>query len=196
MFKQPRSGLERRSPPKPCPSRLSLMLLLAPVTLWLAGCQPAGVPHLKPFDHYALDYDTATDRALQARLQTTDARLRNKYGMTTGQTAVGVLDLKGLRLAMIHPVLPAAGTGQTRLAGRLTDPARGPRIAGPSSRQYQVRERIGRTRPADYSQMGFVARLVPRLDGGDRAGPALRPGCPHPSSARGRIPGRTRRGGG
>ena len=77
--------------------------MLAPVTLWLAGCQFAGVPHLKPLDHYALDYDTATDPALQVRLETTDARLRNKYGMTTGQTAVGVLDLKRLRLAMIHP---------------------------------------------------------------------------------------------
>jgi beta-lactamase class A len=56
-----------------------------------------------PLARYALDYDTATEPALQARLQAIDARLRNKYGMTTGQTAVGVLDLKGLRLAMIHP---------------------------------------------------------------------------------------------
>src|SRR5262249_5401173 len=32
-----------------------------------------------------------------------DANLRAQYDMTAGQTAVGVLDLKTLRLAMIHP---------------------------------------------------------------------------------------------
>ncbi len=40
---------------------------------------------------------------LQAELERMDAELRARFGMTTEQTAVGLLDLKTLRLAMIHP---------------------------------------------------------------------------------------------
>jgi beta-lactamase class A len=54
-------------------------------------------------DNYVLDYETPVDPALQARLEGLDARLRNKYGMTPAQTAVGVLDLKSFRLAMVYP---------------------------------------------------------------------------------------------
>jgi len=50
-----------------------------------------------------LNYDTPTDPALQRRVEAIDARLRDKYGMTTEQTAVGVLDLTHPRVAMIHP---------------------------------------------------------------------------------------------
>jgi beta-lactamase class A len=52
---------------------------------------------------YKLDYDTSVDPALQARLEQIDEELREKFAMTTAQTDVGVLDLKTLRLAMIHP---------------------------------------------------------------------------------------------
>jgi beta-lactamase class A len=52
---------------------------------------------------FTLDYDTPVDPALQASLESVDAALRTKYGMTPAETAVGVLDLTGLRLAMIHP---------------------------------------------------------------------------------------------
>jgi beta-lactamase class A len=52
---------------------------------------------------YTMNYDTPTDPALQGRLETLDAELRAKYGMTTEQVAVGVLDLQGQRLAMVHP---------------------------------------------------------------------------------------------
>lgn len=55
------------------------------------------------FAHYTLDYTTPTDPALQAKLEALDAALRAKYGMTTNQTAAGILDLKQLRLAMVHP---------------------------------------------------------------------------------------------
>jgi len=55
------------------------------------------------FAAYTLDFTTPIDSALQGRLETLDARLREHYGMTTNQTAVGVLDLKRLRLAMLHP---------------------------------------------------------------------------------------------
>jgi beta-lactamase class A len=50
-----------------------------------------------------LDYHTPTNAALQGQLEAIDAKLRGQYGMTTEQVAVGVLDLKGLRLAMVHP---------------------------------------------------------------------------------------------
>lgn len=55
------------------------------------------------FANYILDYNTPTNTALQGRLEAVDAKLRGQYGMTTEQAAVGVLDLKHLRLAMVHP---------------------------------------------------------------------------------------------
>jgi beta-lactamase class A len=52
---------------------------------------------------YTLDYKATPDPPLQARLESIDASLRAKYGMTPEQTAVGLLDLQKLRLAMLHP---------------------------------------------------------------------------------------------
>jgi beta-lactamase class A len=81
----------------------ALLLLLTAVLLWSTGCAKL-TPEMKPsFESYTLDYDTPTDSALQGRLKTIDARLRAQFGMSAEQTAVGVLDLKSLRLAMIHP---------------------------------------------------------------------------------------------
>jgi beta-lactamase class A len=50
-----------------------------------------------------LNYDTAVDPKLQAKVEAIDGELRAKFGMTPEQTAVGVLDLKQVRLAMIQP---------------------------------------------------------------------------------------------
>jgi beta-lactamase class A len=58
---------------------------------------------MQTFEHYTLDDDTPTDPKLDGQLEAIDTRLRAKFGMTPGQTAVGVLDLKGLRLAMLRP---------------------------------------------------------------------------------------------
>src|SRR5207247_10364364 len=55
------------------------------------------------FNRYTLDYDTAVNPALQAKVEKIDSDLCAKFSMTTAQTAVGVLDLNTLRLAMIHP---------------------------------------------------------------------------------------------
>jgi beta-lactamase class A len=55
------------------------------------------------FETYMLDYNAPVDPGLQTNLVKIDSTLRAKYGMTTEQTAAGVLDLKTLRLAMIHP---------------------------------------------------------------------------------------------
>lgn len=50
-----------------------------------------------------MSYDTPVDPGLQQRIEAIDARLREKHGMTAEQSAVGVLDLRRPRLAMIHP---------------------------------------------------------------------------------------------
>ena len=55
------------------------------------------------FEKYTLDFATPVDGELQAAVEGIDTRLRQQFGMTTEQTAVGVLDLRRLRLAMIHP---------------------------------------------------------------------------------------------
>jgi len=52
---------------------------------------------------FTLDYDTPVTPELQARLESLDATLRERYGMTTEQTAAGILDLRTMQLAMIHP---------------------------------------------------------------------------------------------
>jgi beta-lactamase class A len=82
---------------------LAVRWLLAALLVGAAGC--AGVaPKMKPgFETYVLDYNTPLNPALQSKIEAIDARLRSKYGMTTQQTAAGVLDLKSFRLAMIHP---------------------------------------------------------------------------------------------
>jgi len=73
------------------------------VSLLLFACSPGmHRPAVTP-ETFVLDYDTPTDRRLQKRIESIDARLRAKYGMTTENTAVGVLDLNRPRLAMIQP---------------------------------------------------------------------------------------------
>src|SRR5262245_57792014 len=79
---------------------IALVCNLANSTETLAS----GVPQSQTsFQSYALSYDAPIDSGLQSKLETIDRNLRAKCGMTTNQTAVGVLDLKGLRLAMLHP---------------------------------------------------------------------------------------------
>ena len=79
------------------------VFLLMATAFCLSGYDSAGGQETPSFASYTLDYTTPTDAALQSRLEAIDAKLRGQYGMTTEQTAVGVLDLKGLRLAMVHP---------------------------------------------------------------------------------------------
>jgi beta-lactamase class A len=78
-------------------------IFLFAVAFW-AGNYVLAAPTMNfNFQNYTLDYNTPVDPALQADLEKIDAALRAKYGMTTAQTAVGLLDLQTLRLAMIHP---------------------------------------------------------------------------------------------
>ncbi len=73
---------------------------LAGVALAAENGPPAMSP---PSASYTLGFDTACDPALQAQLETIDARLRSKFGMEPNQTSAGALDLNTLRLAMVRP---------------------------------------------------------------------------------------------
>ncbi len=73
------------------------------MALGVTACNTAAPDMNSKFDRYTLSYATPVDPSLQARLETLDAELRARCGMTTEQAAVGVLDLQTLRLAMIHP---------------------------------------------------------------------------------------------
>jgi beta-lactamase class A len=64
------------------------------VALLFVGCRSARMN---------LDYETPVDAGLQTEVEALDARLRETYGMATEQTAVGVIDLRRMRVAMIHP---------------------------------------------------------------------------------------------
>lgn len=77
-----------------------LALLLG---LLAAGCASGVNSMNRSFRTYRLDFSTAVDAPFQGDLEKLDARLRQEFGMTPAQTAVGLLDLKTLRLAMIHP---------------------------------------------------------------------------------------------
>ena len=52
---------------------------------------------------FTLEATTAVDPAFHAAVAAIDARLRAKSGMTAEQTAVGLLDLRTLRLALVRP---------------------------------------------------------------------------------------------
>jgi len=53
--------------------------------------------------NYPLNFTAPVDAALQHQLESLDVRLRAKYGMAEKETAVGVLDLRTLRLALVRP---------------------------------------------------------------------------------------------
>src|SRR3954464_12312004 len=75
---------------------------IAGVLLCVSAARGA-TPTTQAYLDYTLDYDSAVDPALQDKLTKIDDTLRTKFEMTTEQTAVGLLDLRTCRLAMIHP---------------------------------------------------------------------------------------------
>lgn len=84
---------------------MKLFPALFMATIMLSGHNTvsAELPMNPDLQSYTLTYSTPVNPALQAQLENIDARLRAKYGMTTNQTSLGLLDLRTLRLAMIHP---------------------------------------------------------------------------------------------
>jgi beta-lactamase class A len=81
----------------------ALTLILAIGAIALTGCVAMPSPEGHKLQQYSLDYDTPTDAALQQRLIAIDSEIRARLGMSSEQAAAGVLDLRTLRLAMIHP---------------------------------------------------------------------------------------------
>jgi beta-lactamase class A len=82
--------------------RLCICFLVA-LTGWVNNHIAAAPQSKSSLEKYSLDYDTPTNAPLQAKLEAIDTELRGKYGMTTEQTAVGVLDLQRLQVAMVRP---------------------------------------------------------------------------------------------
>jgi beta-lactamase class A len=76
---------------------------LVPIIFLAGGCATIEPTMNSKFQNYTLDYHTRVDAQLQFRLELLDSTLRAKYGMTPKQTAVGLLDLQTMRLAMIYP---------------------------------------------------------------------------------------------
>lgn len=79
------------------------LLPLMAMACYLSGSESPGGQPAPSFQGYTLDYGTPVDKALQRQLEAVDARLRGEFGLTAEQVSVGVLDLRRLRLAMIHP---------------------------------------------------------------------------------------------
>jgi beta-lactamase class A len=73
------------------------------IALGAMGCATISSGVNRKFDNYTLDFTSPVNPALQAKLEKIDAGLREKFGLTQDQAAVGVLDLNTLRLAIIHP---------------------------------------------------------------------------------------------
>jgi beta-lactamase class A len=69
----------------------------------VAGVAAPSTGVIRDYHNYTLDYEAPVDPSFQAALENIDTNLRGEFGMTTNQTAAGVLDLNTLRLALIHP---------------------------------------------------------------------------------------------
>lgn len=76
----------------------TLATLLSFLALGFSGCITNS-----SMNRISLDYDTPVTRELQSRLEVINSTLRERYAMTEEQVAVGVLDLRHARLAMIQP---------------------------------------------------------------------------------------------
>jgi len=102
-------------------------------------------------DHYALDYDTPTDPDLQSKLESVDANLRAKYGLTTEQTAVGLMDLQSFRVAMIHPDRMEYAASVPKVSILLTYFQMHPEAA--TNLDKQVRHELGMMAKASNNEM-------------------------------------------
>jgi beta-lactamase class A len=58
---------------------------------------------MRTFDSYVVDYESSVDPTLQEELVNLDTYLQVRHGMSEEHTALGLLDLRSVRLAMIRP---------------------------------------------------------------------------------------------
>jgi beta-lactamase class A len=125
--------------------------LIACVTT--AAAAPARAPTTQSARNFVLDYDTTVDSALQSKLESIDAALREKFSMTTEQTAVGVLDLKMLRLAMIHPDRIEYAASIPKVGILLAYFQLHPEAAEPGKLDPQTRHELGLMAKASNNEM-------------------------------------------
>jgi len=67
------------------------------------ACHSPSSLRMDAFAKYNLDFDTSVDPQLQSAIESIDTRAREQFGMGPEHAALGVLDLRRLCLAMIHP---------------------------------------------------------------------------------------------
>src|SRR5262249_12706985 len=102
--RMPESGSPRyRVSPRVVRRRRAVAAAVLLAISTLPACRSTMPPTDPALANYVLDYDAPVDAALQADLDSIDARVRARHGIAPEQTDVGVLDLARLRLAMIHP---------------------------------------------------------------------------------------------
>lgn len=78
--------------------------LVVSLSFSTAGCAGAsGARRMAMLQDYTLNHDTPTDPELQRALERIDSDVRIRHGLHTDEVAVGLLDLRAGRLAMIHP---------------------------------------------------------------------------------------------
>jgi beta-lactamase class A len=81
------------------PAALIGLLLVASI----ARAQSTASTTQSAMQSYKINYTTPVDPAYQARLESIDKDLRAQFDIKPDQTQLGLLDLKHLKLAMIHP---------------------------------------------------------------------------------------------
>src|SRR5256885_13276864 len=84
-------------------SLLTLIAVLSTAAICMSNRAADTLQSPASFQNYVLGYDAPLEATLQSKLESIDSDLRAKYGMTPEQTAVGVLDLRRMHLAMLHP---------------------------------------------------------------------------------------------
>ena len=143
------------------------------VTMFLSACTSA-TPVAKPrLEDYNLNYDTPVDPVLQAGIEAIDADLRGQLGMSSEEASVGVFDLRGLRLAMIHPDRIEYAASVAKIGILLAWFERNPAAA--SSLDPQTRHELGLMIKASSNEMGreILSATGPSRDPADSQFPRL-----------------------
>jgi beta-lactamase class A len=150
-------------------ARIAFALVLAVLALKITRAEPAPERMKPALETITLSYDTPTDRLLQTKLEEIDSTLREKYGMTAEQTAVGLLDLEANRLAMVRPDAIFYGASVPKIGILLAWFQSHPEAA--TTLDTQTRHELGlmikqsdNEMAAKYSQLLGLARIQEVLD--------------------------------
>ncbi len=81
---------------------MRVALFVAGLAITVLPAESPGSPMSDRAGSFVLDATTTVDASWQREVAAVDARLRTKYAMAIDDTAVGVLDLQRLRLALVR----------------------------------------------------------------------------------------------